>query len=637
MNKRLALFVHHDGKGELRNYVRYCIAGLQSADCDVLVVVNGDLLEEGEKWLAASGAAVLFRENKGFDFWGWKAGLEYAGPDRIREYDEILLTNNTFYGPIYPFAEMFDAMAERNCDFWGINRHPLNADAKMPEHLQSYWLVFRKRLLESEAWRSWWDNLPPHHIWNDMVYLGEIRMTRYLEDRGFTSASYMDFDKYTRLLKMTNPCFVTDTQVIEDRCPIAKRKFFWDWKEHEFNTTTDYRPRRLLNFLAETRLLDPAMIYDDLIRFVPMSRLNDNLHFVNILPSALSRPGKSDSKTALVVYVYPLELVDYCFSYVKSAPEYVDIVIVTASEEVRDRCAEVFGELSNSVEYRIQPNRGRDNSALLVTCADIIQKYDYIGFVHAKRSPYWGDGVVGNDFRDHCFNSLLFSGDYIKNVISLLDKNPHIGLLVPFEWNCGYMAVYGNEWAGLNKKETAAAILKKYYGIEAKVEDHPLSPIGGMLWFRSKAVKTLTSYPWGYDDFPEEPLPRNSGLLTHHLERLWSFFAQKDGYYTSYIAPDSYAAYYINDSRYFKREITAIRGNGSDLSNIAYFKEVNAFYRAYMRKRLPWFFRKTRGFFRTLKKEGPLFTAGLLVKKCRRRIRNKYKGVSADAGTPQGE
>lgn len=555
MKKKLAIYVHSDSKGKVRDYVIYCLQELQRVVSDILFVMNGMLSAESMKKLEALGIDVLVRNNTNYDFGGWKAGIEYYGYDKIAEYDELLLTNGSYYGPIYPFSEMWEEMDKRECDFWGINRHPDkelytipgNKDTRYIEHIQSYWLVFRKKLLESEIFKNYWMNLRQLKNYQELLGYGEMKLTQYFEKEGFVSAVYMDFEKYKKLIDR-NPTFLSDIQVIEDRCPIIKRKYFSGFKDFILNYCSDYGPRRLLRFLEEHKLYRTDMIWDDLLANQNMSELNDSLHLNYILSSDLSYGDTNKIKAAVIMYIYPADLVSYCYNYAVNVPEYIDIIVVNTDKKVAGICKNYFSNLPNRVEYRQQQNRGRDNTALLITCRDIIEKYDYICFVHAKKSPYFNSVMISDDFRNHNFISLLYSHSYIENILHTFQNNMRLGLLVPFTISTNTIDLIGREWTRNYKvsEEFIHNILK----LDIKLDPHVMAPLGGMYWFRGKALKSLFDYPWKFEDFPEEPLSAKDGMLTHIIERITPLLVQYDGYYTAWVAPDSYAEVYLGNLYY---------------------------------------------------------------------------------------
>lgn len=562
--KRLAIYVHHNPQGLVGDYILYCIKGLQEVVNEILFVVNGSISSDGRKKLEELGVDILVRENKGFDWSGWKAGIEYYGYNKISQYDELLLTNNTYYGPIYPFSEMWKEMDKRDCDFWGINKHretdfywlPDNPNSKMLEHIQSYWLVFKKRILASKDFKNYWENVPVHQNFSEMVGLGETKLTDYFVSHGFKADTYMNFEKYDKLLAF-DPCFMTKEQVIKDRCPIAKRKYFHgiDYNNYETQHFCNDGPKELLNFLDNTKVYDTALIWKDLLANNLLSDINRRLHLNYILSSTLKPHKQSDKKVAVIMYIYPIDLIEYCFEYAQNIPDWIDIVIVNTDEKVQQKCKEVFAQLSNKVDFRLQENRGRDNTALLVTCKDIIKEYDYLCFVHSKKSPYFSNQITGEFFRDHNFKSLLFSKNYIENIVHTFINNPFLGILSPLIPNTSVLqSIMLDRWS-VNYKNTEDFLTNKMH-VKITLDKDIMGPFGGMFWCRTKALKTLSSYPWNFNDFPKEPLSKSDGLLTHTIERSFSLLAQYDGFYTAWTAPDCYAEVYLNNM--FNKYINAI-------------------------------------------------------------------------------
>lgn len=565
--KRLVLYVHHDPKGDVRDYILYCLKGLKEVVDDILFIVNGQITPKARHDVEALGVQILVRENEGFDWGAWKAGLEYYGYDKIAEYDELLLTNNTYYGPIYPFSEMWTEMDKRDCDFWGIAKHPktdmlwIENDPKsvMLEHIQSYWLVFKKRVLKSADFKNYWAGVTQHHSFEEMVGYGETKLTDYFYRHGYSYDTYLNFEKYSQLC-YDNPTFLTYKAVKEDRCPIAKRKYFYDpnFRNFDFNNHEMSGPKKLLEFLSKEELYDVRMIIKDLVQNAPMSQIADRIGLNYVFPVNESPLSIKDChlKTAVIMYIYPMDLIDYCYQYAKNVPEQINIIIVNTSKAVQKACQNVFGQLKNKVEYRLQQNRGRDNTALLVTCRDVIEQYDVICFVHSKKSPYFLHGIIGEYFRNHNFDSLLYSKEYIENVLDKFSKNIDLGLCVPFiPTSSHYKNLLDNKW-GVNW-QNAKSVLQEKFDLDISPDKNVMGPWGGMFWCRTKALKTLSSYPWAFEDFPEEPLEKSDGLLTHALERLMSTLAQHDGYLTAWISPIPLAEEALGNLYYLYRHVRA--------------------------------------------------------------------------------
>lgn len=121
--KRLAFYTFWEKDGIVRKYVLTYLKGLQEVAEKIIVVVNGKLSSEGKEKLETLGVSVLQRENKGFDFGAWKAAIAFMGWDEVRKFDELVLTNCSNYGPVYPFSGIFRRMEDNSCDFWGLTHH----------------------------------------------------------------------------------------------------------------------------------------------------------------------------------------------------------------------------------------------------------------------------------------------------------------------------------------------------------------------------------------------------------------------------------------------------------------------------------------------------------------------------------
>ena len=543
--KRLAIYVHYDPKGEVHDYVLYCLNGLKEAVSEIMVVVNGKLSGDGRQKLESAGVTLFVRENKGFDFGAWKTAIEHIGYDNIAQYDELFLTNNSYYGPIYPFSEMWDAMDAAACDFWGVTMHH-EAESNIPKHIQSYWLVFRKKILTSDIWRKYWVNLPFFNDFADVVFECEFKLTGHFEDNGFKSASYMSLEKYDGLFH-GSPIYISDIQVIEDRCPILKKKYFLASRRYRYSTADFIRDldiKKLMLFLEKNFPAFADMIWDDLLKTQYLSTFNNNLNLNFILSPSSSPEQTIHSKTAVIMHIHSEDMIEYCHRYAGAVPEYIDIVIVSASDAMRERCERFFSDRPNKKFYIVLTCQDRDITALLVTFRDILKQYDLICFVHTEQPARRSEIHAADALKKHCFSSLLYSTAFVENILEVFKSNPRLGVLRPFQM-IGEPD-YSNSNYCMRYYDDARMILKKYFNITEELLDPiTLAHFGGMFWARTNALKTLANYAWNIDDFEDRPLSKTEGLWTFAIKRLIPGLAQNDGFYTAVVAPDNYAGYCV--------------------------------------------------------------------------------------------
>ena len=156
--RRLCIYFFYDKDGIVDDYVVYYIQSMQEFFSEICVVVNGFLTEEARKKIDPVCQRLIIRKNKGFDSWAYKEALESYGFEYIsNNFEEVLLNNFTCFGPIGSFAPMFEKMGKSVCDFWGHCRYYSHKGQKVknvpiPEHLMSYFILFRKNILKSKFW-----------------------------------------------------------------------------------------------------------------------------------------------------------------------------------------------------------------------------------------------------------------------------------------------------------------------------------------------------------------------------------------------------------------------------------------------------------------------------------------------------
>ena len=150
--KRFGIFLCFDVDGIIDDYIYYMLDDICKNLDELIIVSNGFLNEESMSGLSNySNHDIVIRDNIGFDAGAWRDVMLDVGFDKLCEFDEIILFNDSFFGPIYPFKEMFDKMDEEDVDYWGITNHgeaPNSRDmcpyGYRPRYIQTYFLSFFK-------------------------------------------------------------------------------------------------------------------------------------------------------------------------------------------------------------------------------------------------------------------------------------------------------------------------------------------------------------------------------------------------------------------------------------------------------------------------------------------------------------
>lgn len=179
---RLVVLATFDPDGEVAPHLRRHIEAWQQECSRLIVVSTSPLTPAARAWLTAN-AELVERENYGYDFYSYRAGL-LAGGD-LSGYDEVVICNDTFVGPLRPYAEIFARMAEVRVDFWGMTQ-----SRRIEPHLQSFFVVFRRWVAGSKAFTAFWADMAPVSDRRQVIHRYEVGLSRRLVEAGFTMGSY---------------------------------------------------------------------------------------------------------------------------------------------------------------------------------------------------------------------------------------------------------------------------------------------------------------------------------------------------------------------------------------------------------------------------------------------------------------
>ena len=270
-----------------------------------------------------------------------------------------------------------------------------------------------------------------------------------------------------------------------------------------------------------------------------MADLVKNLQLTYVLPTQAVAREPKPQKVALIAHLYYMDLLEPTLAYARSMPEGTDFILTVGSQEKVELVEEACKDLPYNVTVRLIENRGRDVSALLVGCKDVVSDYDLVCFIHDKKVTQLSPYTVGEGFARKCFDNLLPTREFVENVISTFDSEPRLGLLSPTPPNhADYFPIYSYSW-GPNFDRTKM-LLEKELNLSVPLDAHKevIAPLGTMFWFRPAALKPLFDHDWQWEDFPPEPNDID-GTILHAIERAYGYVAQASGYFCGWLFSDS--------------------------------------------------------------------------------------------------
>ena len=210
--KRALVYVIFESENRLQEYKLRFLQALSSLVDDVIVVVNGQLHVEDINTLEPYGQ-VLTRDNKGYDTAAFREGIFALGKDTLKDYDQLFLVNDTNIGPMRDLSQVCQEMTDKHLDFWGISFGEEQEDVTkenpygyIPKHLQSYFLVIEKLMLNDDAFYEYWTHLTDTDSRDKAIGRHETRFTKYFSDLGYrfdaVVQEYEDSAMYIHPLRM---------------------------------------------------------------------------------------------------------------------------------------------------------------------------------------------------------------------------------------------------------------------------------------------------------------------------------------------------------------------------------------------------------------------------------------------------
>jgi lipopolysaccharide biosynthesis protein len=527
--RRAAFYLFWSADGRVDDYIPYCLEDLSRSVETIVFVSNGPLSDSARELIAPLVSEIVERENVGFDVGGYKEGLERFGAERLREYDEIILLNYTFFGPVFPFSEVFERSETWDVDFWGLTEHgemtphPFAAKTVMPSHIQSHWLAVRRSLFDTEAFRTYWETMPLIESYNDSVEHHESRFTQHFERRGYTYEVAFPVSGYPT----PHPTLDTPGLLLDDRCPILKRRlFFHDPLYMDDNAIIG---RDVIERLEATDY-PMRLVWQNISHTAEPRVAATNVTLTHVLPDVATGTGSGASlSVAVVMHVFYETMIDEMMGWVEHLPGTFDLYVTTTDDEkkqhIEARLAE-RGRTQHDVRV-IASNRGRDISAFLLGCRDVLldDRYDVVLKVHSKKSAQDGHSA-GEWFKRHLMENLLGTPGYTRNVLDLFGDDESTGMVVPPVVQIGYPTL-GKAWYA-NKKPAKA--LAKKLGIDVAFDaTTPIAAYGSMFYVRPAALRPLLDADLTWEDFPMEG-GYSDGSLAHVIERLFGYAVLSEKY-----------------------------------------------------------------------------------------------------------
>ncbi len=398
--KRIAIYVYHNKKGTIEDYALFYINSLLEVTDELIVVINGIIDEFELKKLENKRIKLIQRENIGYDFWGYRKGFLSIGSEKLKQFDELVFTNNSCYGPIFPFSELFKVMREKDADFWGISKHiksdkkvmKFNPKTKIKEHLQTYFLAIRNKMFTSPEFREYFENLKKIKNKKEAIAFLEINFTEYFKKFNYKYDTFID-DSILSFGVENYHQYLPSICIEKYRCPLVKKTSFGYRYDLAQKESLGQESEYALDYIKDKTNYNQELIIKDILKNYPMDEIQKFLH-LNFILSNSKRENFSPYKIA---FLYKDEkLIEPYMEFIKG---HFDIYKIKDSALFFKQ----LKELSKKYSYILVFNPNTDNLRE-------IEKQSYI---------------------KHLISCSIENRIYLSNVINTFIKNPQIGVLTP--------------------------------------------------------------------------------------------------------------------------------------------------------------------------------------------------------------
>ena len=182
MRRRVAVFASYSADGVLPPQVQPYLEGLRPLVERIVVVCDNDLAPDQRACLLGLADHVITGRHGEYDFGSYKRGEAWArDAGWLDDADDLILCNDSCFGPVGSFAPMFTHMDARHLDFWGATD-----SQEIHPHLQSFFVVLNWHVFQSRAFRDFVGSITKQPNVHEVIKKYEIGLTKTLAEAGYS-------------------------------------------------------------------------------------------------------------------------------------------------------------------------------------------------------------------------------------------------------------------------------------------------------------------------------------------------------------------------------------------------------------------------------------------------------------------
>ncbi|WP_312185096.1 rhamnan synthesis F family protein [Lactococcus raffinolactis] len=509
--RRILFYVHFNKYNQLSEHVVFQLNEMKPIFEKIVLVSNSLLSQEDLARLPHD--IFIQRENSGFDFAAWADGIETIGMAELAQYDSATFMNDTCFGPLYDMMPYYENYEEEAIDFWGITNH--RKTKEVAEHIQSYFVVYHQKILQSKTFQSFWENVEVLDDVQEVIEYYETSLTSELIKVGYHYKTILEtLDRSTSGMLHPDFSYWNPSVIVQEKVPFLKIKAVQAFK--------DMTPL-VLNELSRQSNYPIKQIYSHMSRYV--ERPDEKYLLANSYLDLTEVAAQFEQPIAIHLHAFYTDLLPDFFEQFITYKFHFDLFITTDVFEKKAEIEQQLSEFKLKAQVFVTGNVGRDVLPML-KLKDKLANYEIIGHFHTKKSKE-ADFLVGESWRKDLIEMLVKPANQIVSQF----LNQKLGLVIadiPTFFRYNEIVNAANEAKIAPHMNDLWQRMEMNKAIDFTQMATFVMSYGTFGWFRYDALHQLFDLNLTEADIPKEPLPQNS--ILHAIERALIYISWNNFY-----------------------------------------------------------------------------------------------------------
>ncbi|MFT6438208.1 MAG: rhamnosyltransferase [Candidatus Azotimanducaceae bacterium] len=174
--RAVCVFAHYDAGGLIAPYVIYYLTEIKK-HMDIVFVSTSEKMSKSELYKIQTLVNIgIIKKNIGYDFGSWKTAIDRIDHDRV---DRLVMCNDSVFGPLFDLGHFFVAWEESGANAFGITD-----SFEIRHHLQSYFVGFDKKTINSASFVGFWAKMKVIELKEELILRNEIGLSEELRKAG---------------------------------------------------------------------------------------------------------------------------------------------------------------------------------------------------------------------------------------------------------------------------------------------------------------------------------------------------------------------------------------------------------------------------------------------------------------------